>query len=198
MALIPTDPKAQKLLIIALLPLLLVVGYYYMMHGDYTAEIERKQRRVEQLEARNRAAQQQAQQSGPELEQRLAVYEQHMLRLEELIPREEEVPGLISAMAERAQSSGVEIWAFTPGRAEASPHYNRQTFEMSVIGQYHDVGEFLTAVGSLPRIITATNLRLGVEGNRRRSSGEPHLLASFRIQTYVLPTADTLVIETDG
>jgi type IV pilus assembly protein PilO len=195
MALIPQDPKAQKKLIAAMVPILLIFAYVYALHGGYQEDVDRQQRRLDQIEAKNSAAQQLARQTGPELENRLAVYEQHMLRLEDLIPREEEVPGLISALAERAQAVGVEIFAFTPGRAEPSPHYNKQTFEMSVVGDYHDVGEFLTAVGSLPRIITATNLRLGPEARRSGAAAAPRLLASFRIQTYVLPVDSAVAIE---
>jgi type IV pilus assembly protein PilO len=197
MGLIPSDPAQQKKMMIALLPLVLVGAYYFLLHGSSTEELERKQRRLEQIEGRNRNAQQLAAQIGPELESRLAIYEQHMLRLEELIPHAEEVPQLIATMATRAEETGVEIAQLNPGRVEQSEHYNRQTFEIGVLGEYHDLGEFLASIGSLPRIITATNLRVGPAPGTRTVEGDAlRLRADFRIQTYVLPPPDSAAAAT--
>jgi Tfp pilus assembly protein PilO len=64
---------------------------------------------------------------------------------------------------------------------------------MGVRGTYHDVGLFLSEIGSLSRIVTPTQLKITVppqpETNRR---GEPLINASFRIVTYVIPDAATV------
>ena len=67
-------------------------------------------------------------------------------------------------------------------------HYNRRTFEMTVLGSYHEIGRFLSEVGSLPRIITPIDLTL--VANTSRNQGDGRLLeASFLIETYVMPNA---------
>jgi Tfp pilus assembly protein PilO len=109
MALLPSDPQAQKKLFAGIVPLLLVFAFYQFYHIDRVAEVTELETQLEVLETANNSARVLAAQGGPELQKRLAMYEQHMKRLEELIPRREEVAELLHSMGLRAQSSGVEL-----------------------------------------------------------------------------------------
>jgi len=186
MALLPKDPAQQKRLLIGLIPLVLAFAYYQFMHRERVVEIEALEVHLEQLERTNTTAKILAEQGGPELERRLAMYEQHMMRLEELIPRREQVPELLADMTRRAQLSSVELTRMKPEGEEASPYYSRQSYELAVRGAYHNVGRFLSEVGSLPRIVTPTEFRLLVTGFEDKQ-GMPLLDANFRIITYIVP-----------
>lgn len=186
MALLPKDPTQQKRLLAGLLPLVLAFVYYQFMHTDRAAQIADLETHLEQLERTNATARALAEQGGPELERRLALYEQHMLRLEELIPRREQVPELLNDMGRRAQLSSVEVTVMKPEGEEASPYYTRQSYEFGVKGTYHNVGRFLSEVGSLPRIVTPSEFRMLSSGTRDRQ-GLPVLNANFRIITYIVP-----------
>ena len=186
MALLPQDPQQQKRLLIGLAPLLLVFVYYYFFHTKATAQIAEQQTRLEALEAANGPARIQAAQSGPELQQKLELYEQHMVTLEKLIPAREEVPDLLHSMTLRAEDTGVELATMKPESEEPGQFYTRQTYEMGVIGSYHRIGEFLAAIGSLPRIITPIDVSLASR-NRQERQGGMQLEARFRIETYVIP-----------
>jgi Tfp pilus assembly protein PilO len=65
---------------------------------------------------------------------------------------------------------------------------------MAVVGQYHQVAEFLTRVASLSRIVTPTNLTLSPKAQPPAAPGAaapagPTLLeARFSIETYVIPS----------
>ena len=83
---LPKNPEQQKRLLIGLVPLLLVFVYYQFVHGGKKEEIAALETRHQQLEAQNAAMRPQALTGGAELQQKLALYEQHMKRLEELIP----------------------------------------------------------------------------------------------------------------
>lgn len=183
---LPDDPAKQKRLVIGALPLLVLAAYAYFLHPGYRAEVDGMQTRLERLETRNAQARARAPESLA-LEERLQQFERHVVRLEQLVPRSEEVSQLLNQIHQRAQQAGVEVARFTPGRTDPGPHYNRRTFEMTVLGSYHDIARFLSEVGSLPRIITPTNLRV-ITNNVARDDG-PTLEASFRIETYVLPDA---------
>lgn len=180
---LPDDPAQQRLLLIGLIPLVAVFAYWYFLHGDYVAELQTMQTRLETLEARNAQARARAPQSR-QLEERLAVFERHMTRLEQLVPRSEEVSQLLNTISERAEDMGVNVTRFTPGRTDEGTHYNRRTFELTVEGDYHQIGRFLSEIGSLSRIITPGRLTL-VPVDRRREEGM--LEAAFLIETYVLP-----------
>lgn len=182
---LPKDPAKRKRLLIGMVPIILLGAYVYLLHGDYRQEVTDMETRLERLETANTQARLRAPQSR-QLEERLEQFERHILRLEQLVPRSEEVPQLLDQIHQRAEQSSVEVARFAPGQTTPGDHYNRRTFEMTVLGSYHDIGRFLTEVGSLPRIITATDLRVAPNAIREATEG-PMLQASFRIETYVLP-----------
>ncbi len=189
MALLPTDPSSQKKLLIGLVPLLLLFAYWQLLHGKKTHEADNLEQRLEQLTAANNAAKVLAAQGGPELERKLAIYEQHMRQLEELIPKREEVPELLHSMTQRAQTSGVDLTKMNPEADDPGPFYSRKIYEIAVRGSYHNVATYLTEIGSLSRIVTPTDLKLvkpAAAANTDR--GNPPLVeANFRIVTYVIP-----------
>lgn len=180
---LPDDPKQQQRLLIGLVPLILLFGYWYFLHGDYVEELDTMQTRLERLESSNSQARMLAPQSR-RLEERLVELERHINRLEQLVPRGEEVSALLNTISERADQIGVDLARFTPGNTNRGPHYNRRTFEMTVLGQYHEIAQFLTEIGSLNRIITPIGLSM-IPNNLR--AGQQLLEASFEIETYVLP-----------
>lgn len=189
MALLPSDPKQQRMLMIGLLPIVGLFAYWYFMHGGRTEEIDQLSSRLETLESKNAAARARAQAGGPELEERLALYEQHIARLEELVPSSEEVPELLHSMSLRAQETGVDLAKMTPADSTPGPYYTLQSYDIVVFGAYHDVGRFLTAVGSLPRIVTPVEVAITPRG--RGGEGPAQVQSSFRIKTYVLPQGHT-------
>ena len=185
---IPDDPKQQQRLLIGLVPLILVFGYWYFLHQGFVEETDAMQTRLENLEASNSQARMLAPQSR-RLEERLVELERHIDRLEQLVPRGEEVSGLLDRINERAGQIGVELARFTPGATDRGAHYNRRTFEMTVLGEYHDIARFLAEIGSLNRIITPKDLSImpnNLAAAQTRGEGQ-RLEASFQIETYVLP-----------
>ncbi|HUF12902.1 MAG TPA: type 4a pilus biogenesis protein PilO [Longimicrobiales bacterium] len=183
MGLLPSDPNQQKKLLIGLVPLLLLLAYWYLFHGAKAEEVAAMETRLEALEQNNNTARTIASQgSTEELARRLELYEEHMQRLEQLIPMGEEVPDLLNMIASRAEISGVQLSLMRPEEDVATEFYRRVTYQMGVIGDYHDIGAFLAEVGSLPRIVTPIDLTL-----RRRAQDRRALEASFRIETYILP-----------
>jgi type IV pilus assembly protein PilO len=188
MALIPDEQHKRVALVVGLLALAalyLLFEYWYNPRAEQIVQLET---RVTQLEDQNRRAQIIAARGGEELEERLALYERHVARLEQLIPAGEEVPALLSAIAMEAQRVRVTMDGFQPEPSQPGEFYTRESYEMSVTGEYHDVGRFLTAIASLPRIITPVDLRLEIAtGAPPRDDIESPVRAQFRIRTYVLP-----------
>lgn len=200
MALLPSDPNQQRKLLIGLIPLLLAFAYWYFVHPDMSAEVQAKQTRLERLETQNSRARVEARDAGPELEARVARYQEQIDRLEQLIPRTDEVPQLLNDMSLRAQEASVDLVRLAPVASDPGEHYRRESFEVRVAGAYHDVGRFLAAIGSLPRIVTPVDLNLGEPRRRDRNEdgltrdGAKKVEATFRIRTYVLPGLDEEVL----
>lgn len=186
MAISLSDPQQRNKLLIGLMPLVILFVYWYMYHGARTAAIAELRTHFEEIDSKNTAAKKIAARGGPELKKKLAIYEQHMVRLEQLIPRSEEVPELLHTMTLRARESGVELSLVKPEREAPGEFYTKQTYTLGVIGPYHGIGEFLSAVGSLPRIITPVGLTLRPRTDLDKA-GAQKIDASFKIETYVVP-----------
>lgn len=187
MALLPQDPKKQKRVILALLPALLAFAYYQFYHTKRVAAAEVIATHVEELEAKNAGAQALVARYGTDLPGRLAVYQEHIRQLEELIPRREDVPVLIGMITEQAQRLDIDMTALNPGAERPGEFYSTQVYELEVMGDYHSIGEYLAAIGSLARIVRPEGLNLNVENSG--GGGVPTLSAAFRIQTYIMPAA---------
>lgn len=144
--------------------------------------------RLEQLEDQNRSAQILATRGGEQLQERLALYERHVARMEQLIPRREEVPRLLNDMSAESRRTGVDIALLRPQPSTTGEFYTQQSYEMEVVGEYHNVGRFLSSVASLSRIITPVDLELSeFTGDATVIEAESPVLARFRIRTYIVP-----------
>jgi type IV pilus assembly protein PilO len=199
MAFLPQDPKQQK----ALLGMIMVLGGAYAFHTYWytpkSDELDELDARVEYVETRNRNAQIAAARGGADLEARIALYERHMGALEALIPASEEVPQLMRTISAQARGSGVGLSALEPETDQPGEHYTKLTWRVSAVGEYDNVGRFLTSIASLPRIATPVDVELAPYA---APSGAPveyenPVLAQFRIELYVLPqsSAEPLVAD---
>lgn len=190
MALLPRDPRQQKRLLAGVVPILLAVAYYQLAYSPRRTRIDELQTRYETLASQNRAAEATMARYGPNLGRQLALYEQHLAVIERLIPRRNDIPNLLVAMGEQAQANRVQWGGFVPAAEEAGQYYSRQSYEISVAGMYHDIGSYLAAIASLPRIVKPGRMDLKVTADRnpRDPSLPPLLRARFDVETYVLPT----------
>src|SRR5687768_2343291 len=98
MALIPEDPKQRKALMAIVLTVAAVYGAYTYMYAPDSAELDAMAVHVSDLQTKNRQAQIQAARGGQDLEARNALYERHLVELEQLIPQTEEVPQLLRTL----------------------------------------------------------------------------------------------------
>lgn len=186
----PSDPKQRNALIVGLLLLALIYPFYSFWYKGKREEVTSMQTRLETLEDQNRRAQVLAARGGGDLEERLALYERQVGKLEELIPAAEEVAGLLDDISVRARRSRVELNKIVPEPPEPGTFYTKTSYEMSVIGEYHAVAAFLTEVASLPRIVTPVEVEveLFAQPNLFPEMQSP-IQVNFRIETYVLPEA---------
>ena len=161
----------------------------YREHRSAELQVGSMEDRLAQLERRNLEARRLASEGEARLTRHLDDYAARIAKLERLIPRSEEVPALLESLAAEARRSGLGDPVFIrPVEAEPNPFYTRRSFEMAVEGGYHEVARFLTAIASLPRIITPMELEmtaLPVLDLERDARVDAH----FWIETYVRPGA---------
>ena len=184
----PTDPKQRNFLLLGVALLALIIPYQMYVVSPRRQANATLLQRVEGLEVLNRRASVVSAQGGGDLQERLALYERHVARLEQLIPAQEEVPALIDDVGNRARVLDVEVQTLQPQPAEPGQYYTRTAYNMGVVGEYHDVGRFLAEIASLSRIVTPAQVDVQLYGQPQQFPDlEAPVLANFRIETYVLP-----------
>lgn len=125
-----------------------------------------------------------------DLRRRLEGYRQSLDLLRRLVPEQNEVPNLLDQISTRAKIRGVELSGVQPSTSVAGPApFTTDQYNLSVLGHYDQLGEFLSDIASLPRIIVPTSLRLQpAQAQQAQALGDSSgalLSASFTIRTYV-------------
>lgn len=127
--------------------------------------------------------------SVEELKKRVEAYKASLGILRTLVPEQREVNNLLDDIQIRAKVRGVTFSGFAPVPPEAGPApYDTYSYKLSVIGHYHQVGQFLTDIASLRRIIVPGDVTIGAaNATQARALGDTTAMleARFSIKTYV-------------
>ncbi len=193
MALLPKGSKQQRAFVVILVVAALFYVFWEYLYTPAQADLQASQSRLERLESSNRAAQITAARGGRNLEEQMALYERHVRALEQLVPASEEVPELLRNLTTQTRSLNVDLNLIEPQPDQPGEFYTKQVYTLRVIGEYHNVGRFLTSIASLPRIITPVDLQmtqLQQNSNTGLLQYEAPVQATFRIETYVLPSSE--------
>ena len=193
MSILPGDSLRRSAVLIALLALSVVYFIYTYMYVAREQQADDIRLRLDDLGTRSHPVRSKGSLDQSELERRIEMYEAHLVRLEDLIPSNEEVASLLEAISVQEAIAGVEVTMLRPEPPETGELYDRWSYEMAVKGGYHAIGSFLTAVASLERIMAPADLVLDVGpiSNVEQAGPESAIVARFRIRTYVIPLART-------
>ena len=71
-----------------------------------------------------------------------------------LLPNRTEIDGLLVDISQSGLASGLEFELFKPESEQPAEFYAIQPIRISVTGDYHEFGNFISAVAALPRIVT--------------------------------------------
>lgn len=89
---------------------------------------------------------------------------------QELLPTSREMEDLLRNVALEGQKHGVEFLLFKPMEPVEQPYYWENPIQVRTLSNYHDLGEFLSAVAALDRIVNITNMKISAyHPNRGRS-----------------------------
>ena len=128
--------------------------------------------------------------SVEDLRRKLEGYRASLQLQRRLVPDRNEVPNLLDGISTRARIRGVKVSSYTPMPIENGPSpFNTYRYQMSVIGHFDQIGEFLADIASLDRIIVPIELQLAPATSaaaKLASDSTGSLLeARFQIRTYV-------------
>jgi type IV pilus assembly protein PilO len=98
-----------------------------------------------------------------------------------LLPKQKEIPNLLTDISENGTSSGLEFVSFTPKPERNQQFYAIIPVAIQVTGSYHKIGTFLDKISKLNRIVSVNNISLS---GAQKTGGEMLLKASLELVTY--------------
>ena len=152
-------PLPVKIATIILLCVLVWVGGYYYFIKDKEAELAAAEAKEVNLKR------------SYELKYAKAVnldaYKKQMKEMKKnfadllkQLPRKSEVADLLVDISRSGLVNGLKFQLFRPEGEHPVDFYAELPIQMTVIGTYHQFGEFVSAVAALPRIVTMHNFTL--------------------------------------
>lgn len=187
MALLPENPRDQKRFLGLVLALAVGALFYFYVYTPRAEELDETEDRIAQLQQQNRQAEARIG-NLDEVRAELRRQEQLLSLLQDMVPPRAEVPAVYESIAQVVQTLGLELNRVSPSNPQPveGGYYQQQIWQMEVEGGYHTVGEFLTRVASLPRIIRPVINE--IRPAQRTNTGELPVVAGFGLEMYVLPS----------
>jgi type IV pilus assembly protein PilO len=194
MALIPQDKQSQVFLLITVA--LAGIGWafwdYWMKPTGEEITVTRNQ--IDSLQTIiDRAKSDLASGTVEDLRRKVEQYTALLAVMRRLVPDKNEVPALIDDISTKAKVRGVTIGRIEPQAVEPGPPFDTYRYRLEIIGHYDQLGEFLSDIASLQRIIVPQDVNLKTANTQaQKLLGDTTgalLEAQFMIRTYVKAAA---------
>lgn len=194
MSALPTNQRDQVKLLIGFAAIALAVLYWLYPYASKNEQLALDEAKVTELEdANQKAAREFASGSIEELRAQAAENRSALTVMRRLVPTGNEVPALLEEVSTAARRAGLDVGGVVPEPVIAGERFDTYRYTVTIIGGYHQFGEFLANVGSLPRIVAPVNFSI-VQGSANssraqvRTSEKGALAATMTLQTYVEKT----------
>jgi type IV pilus assembly protein PilO len=194
MALLPSDQRSQVMLILTLLALAGGYAFWKYYYEPTTATIADTKTEIDSLQiVVDRAKRDLALGTVEDLRQKVERYRGTLGLMRRLVPEQNEVPAMIDDISTKAKVRGVTIGKIDPLPVDPGPPFDTYRYRLEILGHYDQLGEYLSDVASLPRIIVPQDvvLKPASQGAQRLLNDTVGTLleADFAIRTFVKSTA---------
>jgi type IV pilus assembly protein PilO len=152
---IGSAPSSVRYVILGfLLAVILGIGYFLLIQ-DKTEQLEQ----VQALEQNLRAEFERKQAKAANLE----AYEAQLAEMRDLLetmfrqlPSRTEMDKLLVDVSQTALGAGIDVQLFQPNPEAYHDFYAERPISVRMLGDYHQFGEFVSGVASLPRVVILT------------------------------------------
>ncbi len=168
---------ARAIVIVFIMAGVIFLGYWFhtkdqlvdleklaQKEADLKVVFERKAKKAANLEA---------------YQQQLAEMRESFGAMLRQLPNKTEVADLLVDVSQTGLASGLEFELFQPQGERPREFYATLPIKIRVIGDYHELGDFVSGVASLPRIVTVHNVNIA----KRKSENAP-LVMNMIAKTY--------------
>ncbi len=148
-------PLGGRVFVLSLVVLVIVVLGYMLQIKDQRATLQS----AEQTELRLRAEFENKQQKAANLEDykiQLAEMQDLLQTMLRQLPGKTEMPELLIDISQTALATGIENQLFEPRNEILQGFYAERPISIRMLGNYHQFGQFISGVASLPRVVILT------------------------------------------
>lgn len=172
-------PTPVKAFIILLLCTAVAVGWYYFNTEEQLLNLESAEKKELTLRAEFESKQAKA-----------VNLEKYKTQLEEMkqsfgamlrqLPNKTEVADLLVDVSQTGLASGLEFELFDPQEEVPREFYAELPIQLRVFGNYHELGDFISGLAALPRIVTIHDVAV-----TPRKDGELEMSATAKTYRYL-------------
>lgn len=161
-----TWPVGLKFIgILVICVVLLAAGWFFVVKGQ-TEQLTRLENKEQQLKKTFRDKKKLALNLPAYLEQMEQMQESFGVMLRQL-PDQTEVPELLVDITQAGLGRGLEFVLFKPQDKQYKDFYAELPISLKVVGDYHQLAEFVSDLAALPRIVTLGNIDILPDSNNR-------------------------------
>jgi len=153
-------PLKQRALVLAILMVMIGVGFYYFVYMPKAALIASSRSRLNTLSGEVQVLQT-IEAKNKEYKRMIADLSGQLDQARLQLPGEREIPVLLEQIARFGKEAGVEFLSFRPSAETPKDFYNEVPMALAIRGPFHNIGLFLDKISHYPRIISVSNLTMG-------------------------------------
>ncbi|MEO5344217.1 MAG: type 4a pilus biogenesis protein PilO, partial [Gammaproteobacteria bacterium SHHR-1] len=117
--------------------------------------------------------------------QQLADLKESLGTMLQQLPNQTEVPALLVDVSQTGLAAGLEFKRFQPAAEKKQEFYAELPINIEVVGNYHQFGDFVSGLASLPRIVTIHNINIKPTGGKDAKGGQLSLKAVAKTYRYL-------------
>ena len=156
-------PLAFRVAVIALVFVLTTgLGVYWFIVKDKAPLLERAQAEEQELRLTFENKQRKAA-NYDAYKAQLTQIEQSFGTMLRQLPGETEIPSLIVDISQTGLAAGLQEKLFVPQAEIPKDFYAEKPIKIRLTGGYHEIGNFVSGIAALPRIVTLHNINITPE-----------------------------------
>ena len=157
-----TWPLPIKIATIVLVSVLVAAAGVYYITLDQLNELEQLENKEQGLR-KTFATKQKKAINLPDYREQFKQIEASLSEMIKQMPTKAEVANLLIDISQTGLASGLEFRLFQPAGAIRKDFYSELPIKITVIGEYQELGLFVSGLASLPRIVTVHNIDITPE-----------------------------------
>ena len=154
-----TWPLPVKIIAGVIVSTLVAGGWYYYNIKDQLSELEAIEKKEQELKQSFETKQRKAV-NLQDYRDQLSQIEASLGEMLRQMPTKAEVASLLVDISQTGLASGLEFRLFKPAGVIRKEFYSELPINIEVIGQYEEMGLFVSGLASLPRIVTVHNVSI--------------------------------------